>query len=220
MKGKEAAIALAALAIARAASGQEVIVYDNSSGFANLRTDRGNSEIGDQIILSNPAFNYIQRFEFEYSFSRGNGDGFAMAQIRFYSMDGLMPAREPFAVSPVFALEEGLRRAVWSGNGVGPLGITVPADFVWSVTFGGLDGGTTEAAGLLYYGEPEIGDSADDYWRRWAAWDVWTLHDTQDPIDFSDNFAARLVAVPEPSAITLIGASALLTALWRRRPVQ
>src|SRR5688572_10589844 len=92
-------LAIAALALAAPAFGQEVIVYDNSSGFANLVTTRGNTEIGDQIILSNPSLNYIDRFEFEYNYAQGNGDGIATAQIRFYAMNGNVPSTEAFAVS-------------------------------------------------------------------------------------------------------------------------
>lgn len=211
-------LAIAALALAAPAFGQEVVVYDNSSGFANLVTDRGNTEIGDQITISNPALNYIDRFEFEYNYAQGTGDGVATAQVRFYAMNGLVPAAEAFAVSPVFNLQTGLRRGVWEGAGGAPLGVTVPSEFVWSVTFGGLDGGASgETAGLLFYGTPEIGDSADDFWGRQATWDVWRLFDTQDPIDHEDSFGARLVAVPEPSTFALLGGAALLMGLRRRK---
>lgn len=219
-------LAIAALALATPAFGQEVTVYENSSGFANLMTREGNREVGDEIFISNPALNYIDRFEFEYNYIRNGGDGEATAQIRFYALEevsfpgggtGFRPEAEAFAVSPAFTLDTGLGRRVWAGSGGTPgdrppLGITVPGRFVWTVTFGGLEGG--EEAGLLYYGDPEIGTSANDYWARDAAFADWQLYDTPS---FIDNFAAKVVAVPEPTALALLGGAALVMGLRRRK---
>jgi hypothetical protein len=219
-------LAIAALALAAPAFGQEVTVYENSSGFANLMTQEGNREVGDEITISNPALNYIDRFEFEYNYVRNGGDGEATAQIRFYALEevavpgggtAFRPEADAFAVSPAFTLATGLGRRIWSGSGGTegdrpPLGITVPTTFVWTVTFGGLEGG--EEAGLLYYGDPEIGTSANDYWARDAVFADWHLYDTPG---FVDNFGAKVVAVPEPTALALLGGAALVMGLRRRK---
>jgi hypothetical protein len=86
----------------------------------------------------------------------------------------------------------------------------VVSNFTWSVQFTSL--GLNDMVGVDLYSPPVVGQDYADYWENTVM--GWTLKTNSVAMDF----AARLDAVPEPSAVLLaaLGGLGLLTFLRRR----
>ena len=192
---------LSILATSHAAS----IVYDNTAtpiGSFHPLT----SESGDQINLAG-LDRTVTGFAFEYYTELLGGSG--QATVRFYANDGLQgkPASELYN-SGAFSLQEGSKSVT-----IQNLAVAVPDSFTWTVQFAVAGG---QKAGLLVYDPPTVGSSVNDFWvKNGAEWDLNQLNGGLTPA----NFAARVVAVPEPGVVALIllGGGALLGLRTTRR---
>jgi hypothetical protein len=210
-------LAVATAALASLSAKAQIIAYDNTTGYQNTVTDRGNIEVGDEINLTTGA-SVLTDFSFEYNFTANGGDG-ATGVLRLWAKDangGLLPGTLLLQSSP-FTLQDGFHSA--SVNG---LSLAVPGNLIWTVDFDGLSG--AETAGLLFYNGVGVGSgpgqSFDDYWENTGtvAVPVWALSKTPDAAGLIDNFGARVTVVPEPTTVgLLIGGAAMLGLAARRR---
>jgi hypothetical protein len=213
MTKKSLTLAMAFAAIASlSAKAQGTVAYDNTTGYENLVTARGNIELGDEINLTTGP-STLTDFSFEYNYS---GAGGATGILRMYAKDGgsgLAPGTLLFQSDP-FSLQTGFH----SGS-VNNLSLAVPGTLIWTVQFSGLTG--TEA-GLLFYNGVTVGSgpgqSLDDYWENQGTTAVpnWVIADTGGGV--IDNFGAQATVVPEPTTIgLLVGGAAVLGMAVRRR---
>lgn len=213
MTNKSLTLAVAAAALASLSAKAQIIAYDNTTGYQNVVTARGNTELGDEINLTTGATT-LTRFQFEYNYSGGDG---ATGILRLWARDGgpngLLPGTLLLQSDP-FALVAGFNQADVNG-----LSLDVPGRLVWTVDFDGLAG--AETAGLLFYNGVGVGEgpgqSTDDYWENQGTVAVpdWALMVTGGIVD---NFGARVTVVPEPTTVgLLIGGVAMLGLAARRR---
>jgi hypothetical protein len=205
MTNKSLTLAVATAALASLSATAQIIAYDNTTGYQGQFSNRGNTEVGDEITLSTGA-SVLTDFAFEYNYTTG-GDGLATGVLRLWDKAGNIPGSLLFQSQP-FTLQAGLHSA--SVNG---LSLPVPGTLVWTVDFDGIDAG--EAAGLLFYNGTS--QSLDDYWENQGTVGVpnWVLQDTATLVD---NFGARVTVVPEPTTVgLLIGGAAVLGLAARRR---
>lgn len=195
----------ACLSIVATAQAQS-IVYDNTAtpiGSFHPLT----SESGDQINLVSGMDRVVAGFAFEYYTELLGGSG--QATVRFYANDGAQgkPLTELYN-SGAFSLQEGSKSVT-----IPNLSVAVPDSFTWTVQFSVAGG---QKAGLLVYDPPTVGSSLNDFWvKNGANWELNQLNNGLTPA----NFAARVVAVPEPGVVALIllGGGALLGFRTTRR---
>ena len=209
MTKKSLTLAVATAALASLSAKAQIIAYDNTTGYQNVVSARGNIELGDEINLTTGA-SVLTRFQFEYNYSGGDG---ATGILRLWSKAGNIPGALLFQSAP-FSLNTGFNQGDVNG-----LSLPVPGQLVWTVDFDGLSG--TESAGLLFYNGAGVGSgpgqSLDDYWENQGTVAVpdWALMETTGIID---NFGARVTVVPEPTTVGLIvGGVAMLGLAARRR---
>src|SRR5215207_1538652 len=142
MTKKSLTLAVAAAALASLSAKAQIIAYDNTTGYQDTVTDRGNIELGDEINLTTGA-SVLTDFQFEYNYSGGDG---ATGVLRLWAKDangGLQPGTLLLQSSP-FNLQSGLHSAGISGQA-----LAVPGNLIWTVDFDGI--GLGESAGLLFY---------------------------------------------------------------------
>jgi hypothetical protein len=220
------AVAFAALANL-SAKAQNVVAYDNTTGYQGTVTSRGNTEIGDEINLTTGA-STLTDFQFEYNYTGPvAGNPAATGVLRLYAKDGgggTTPGTLLFESAP-FTLQTGFNQGA-----VNNLSVAVPGTLIWTVDFDGIVG-TGDSAGLLFYNGVGVGggpgESFDDHWEFTGTTQIpaphWALVDNGPTPDVGgappiDNFGARVTVVPEPSTIALaIGGAALLGFAARRR---
>lgn len=212
MTNKSLTLAVAFAAIASlSAKAQGTIAYDNSTGYQNSVTARGNMELGDEINLTTGP-STLTDFSFEYNYT---GTGGATGTLRIYAKDGgsgLAPGTLLLQSDP-FTLQSGFHSA-----SVNNVSVAVPGTLIWTVDFEGLTG--TEAGLLFYNGVPVgsgPGQSLDDYWENHGTVGApdWVIARNDTVID---NFGARVTVVPEPTTVgLLIGGAAVLGFAVRRR---
>jgi hypothetical protein len=213
------------LAFAVPAHTQETI-YDNTTNDQNQDLDLTGHEIGDEIILGGTARELVE-FSFEYWGSSSNGTAFdanVEGRVRFYLNDGTPVENVPgsarpstiFYESASFSVDPTTRATLIFTNfligATVPLTTELPDRFTWSIEFSGL--GAEESAGVTIYTPPTIGNSFTDYWVNDGS--SWSLQTNSTPVDF----AARFIAVPEPSSFVLLGVGLGLAGLFsivRRR---
>jgi hypothetical protein len=219
-------LAVSALLAAAFPTHAQEIVFDNTTNDLNQNLDADGNEIGDEVILQGTA-RQLYEFSFEYwgSTTPTGGETFTgnvEARVRFYLNDGppapdvpgsAMPSTVIFE-SSLFSLDPTPRSTVIFTNfllgAVVPLTDELPDTFTWSIEFSGLGDG--EAAGVTLYSPPTVGNSYTDYWVNDGT--SWTLQTNSVPVDF----AARFIAVPEPSTFLLFGFGLVgLFAIVRRR---
>jgi hypothetical protein len=147
-------------------------------------------------------------FQFEYTTKGFSGEKGNLT-VRFYDLDAeLIIGGKKYAapnadVSKAFFTASGPIKAGSQRVDI-PFGldssVSVPKEFVWTVSFSGLDAG--EEAGLLLYGDDpsDVGSSLADFWKREA--DSWSLA-TLDNGNIPANFGARVTVIPEPSTFVL-----------------
>ena len=212
MTKKSLTLAVATAALASLSAKAQIIAYDNTTGYQNTVTDRGNIEVGDEINLTSGA-SILTDFQFEYNYSGGDG---ATGVLRLWDKVGGLPGNLLLQSAP-FDLQTGLHSAGITGQA-----LVVPANLIWTVDFDNLGAG--ESAGLLFYNGVGVGggpgQSFDDYWENTGtvAVPTWVLSETPASAGLIDNFGARVTVVPEPTTVgLLIGGAAMLGLAARRR---
>ncbi|MGV3771826.1 MAG: PEP-CTERM sorting domain-containing protein [Verrucomicrobiales bacterium] len=184
---------------------QAAIVYDNTSNLLGSSTDYKNAEVGDQITLAAGPDRVITDFYVDYFLGPAavggttpNGNETFQLFIRLLDGPGGVPGTTLYS-SGVQPLTPGYQ--IISAEGLSLDLAATPSVFntlSFSVDFDGIEG--TEQAGLLFYGGPTVGTSSDFFWKRE---DGGTFGAFNTP-DITDNFGARVVAVPEPGTWALI----------------
>lgn len=185
---------------------QGVLVYDNSSLYLDqYETDQ--REYGDQIHLTGVARN-LTDFFFEY-YGGFTQEGDERARIRFYANDESYDQwrQQPGTIlydSGNFPINPGYNSK--AAPGLAAKNVVVPDIFTFTIEFSGLEEG--ETAGLLIYGPPTEGSSFNEFWIRTGPnrFDVFQYPGGTPKA----NFAARVLAVPEPGVWTLLAAGAAL----------
>jgi hypothetical protein len=198
---------------ASAAAPVPTIVYDNAltplnSYFASQ------TEFGDQIT---PVGAGLVAYSFQLEYFASGLSGGETAKLRFYANDG--PGVDANHQAPGTLLYESPSFSVVNGNvpvaveELAPLNVALPSSFTWTVTPSGVTG--AEVFGLKLYNPPAVGRSFDDLWQL----DGTTWKTVQTP-GFVANLGAKLIAVPEPGALTLLGLGAAALVLRRRAGVR
>ena len=171
------------------------IVYDNSTDNSGIDYE-STEEFGDEVQLGGTS-RAITEIQLEI-YAQFTPNGTQLARVRFYENDG--PAWQGHVDFPTpgasplfeqtFALQQGYQTAVVSVPNV-----VVPDHFTYTIQFLGISqNGTTDRAGLLFYGVPTVGNSFDDFWDLTP--DGWApVARTDVP---KNNFGARILAVPGP----------------------
>jgi hypothetical protein len=206
-------------------------IYDNSVNDLLTRFDPGSLEVGDEIVLAGTNRDLLS-FSFEFWGTNTTGaltySGKPQARIRFYLNDG--PATNGYAAPGTLFFDSSwisivppdksttprstliLSGTDFSTEAAVPLENPMPvvSSFTWSVQFTSL--GKTDRVGVDLYSPPVVGQDWADYWENTIM--GWTLKTNSVAMDF----AARLDAVPEPSAALLaaLGGLGLLIFLRRR----
>jgi hypothetical protein len=230
------AIAVGSAAFLAQNAFSQVVAYNNTTtysddvfNYANIspNPDSYTGEAGNQVILAGSLTSYtITEFTTQFDFVNGSGTtsgspaGGETVDLRFYANTGPLvdgyasPAATPFFDSTPISLSSlpGFAGFTTGGtlNDTG-LSVTVPKDFTWTVTFGGLTG--TETAGLALYGPaPSVGQNFGDAWIQTSG--GWTLETATGATPLEFGTALYATAVPEPNTIALgvMGACALFAA--------
>ena len=197
---------LVAASLVLACAARADVVYDNSTTDLHVRYNPGSHEVGDEIVLA-PGANYVTNFQFQYW---GTFSGTAQARVRFYANDGTNSPAGPLVPNSLlfdsdwFNIDPTTRStlifdqtALTAGNAMNLSG-AVPDSFTWSVQFQNVTGG---GAGVDLYNPPSVGNNYMEFWDN-AGLSDW--HYSSLVIDGTNgpaNFAARVSAVPEPTAL-------------------
>jgi hypothetical protein len=201
----------------------QLTYYDNSfTPLGEFTSSAGYQEIGDRIQTGLTGGGWsLTDFSFEYYAQTLTGAG-QQAVLRIYANDGPVTAYSGGEATPgsllfdsrainTLPLVQGWRTADVHGNG---MSIPVPDSVTWTVQFTGLNPG--DVVGLPVYGPVDIGSSGADFWAYdGSAWGAYTLTSGT-----AANFAARAIAIPEPSVLQLgllAGAGWLGLLAFRRR---
>lgn len=196
---------------AGAASPVPTLIYDNSQNPLNSYF-ASQTEFGDQI--SPPGGGWIaETFTFEYFASGLSGN--ETAKVRFYANDGPLAANVANSETPKTVLYESASFKLINGNipvtitDLASLNVLLPKSFTWTITPTGVSG--AEVFGLKLYDPPTVGQSFDDLWQ--VVGGEWQLKQIDGKVA---NFGAQLIAVPEPSVVTLLGLGGAALLLRRR----
>jgi hypothetical protein len=198
--------AASALLATPALAQSSIPIYQNVSDYSGLYLElTSDGQVGDEITFAG-SFRTLTDFKLEYFLSPGAS---VNAQVLLRQMDGPNGAPgTPLYDSGILSLLDGFGHIEAFG-----LSLEVPDTITWSIHFTGLSSGGT--VGLLYYENPTIGSSQDDFWRL-VPGEGWVLFDTPN---IKDNFGAEFNAVPEPTtwALLLGGMGVLGFMQYRRR---
>lgn len=246
---KSLVLSAAILLLAAVPSRAAVIAYDNSAtplGFQAAEPREYGDEVRLAGGLSEIA-RVISGFEIEYAADYVGGATFPTMRFRIYLSDPanfFKPGQVLWEseVMPLFVPENNIGRLVFGDTGqpnqiplayngqpvVIPPGYEQNGQFIrydritFTAEFTGLSMRTTEPrdfAGLVFYGNPTVGTSANDYWRRTPNGLDWQL--ARNNAVTRNNFGARFYVsnVPEPSVLALgsFWAAAGVWTLLRRR---
>ncbi|MGV3774722.1 MAG: PEP-CTERM sorting domain-containing protein [Verrucomicrobiales bacterium] len=202
-----AAVALCG-STAHAATPAKELVYDNTTTYLE-RFGTEVTEYGDELNLAGSS-RVVTDFVFRY-FGDFTQTGDEFARIRFYKNDVPLSQNQiaPGTLlwtSTLFGLNPGNNTRVLSVPN-----IEVPGNFTFTIQFQGMSQQAGDRAGLLMYDPPTVGTSFNDFWRKREDGE-WRLV----RYDVRNNFAARVLAVPEPAVLSL-AAAGLAFFLFRRR---
>lgn len=205
-----------------------IVVYDNTATSLNAAHGMGGTlEFGDEIVLEGfegADHLWLTSFEFSYQSSAGfveSDDKFGL--LRFYALNGdpvlppgsTIPSNRPkdLLTAPIkFALiEEGAYVIVPETL----MSFLAPRRLAWTVSFEGLAPG--EDIALDLYHPPEVGESGQDFWANESTgWELRVIDGMNTPA----NFYAKILAIPEPSVLSLgalAGLGLLASRLLARR---
>ncbi len=158
------------------------IVYDNTAKYLGYYTDQGNAIVGDEVNLEGTS-RFITGIKFEYYLSPATS-GNERGTLKLYANDGKygLPSTLLYA-GESFGLSNGFHTVNASD-----LSVLVTNNFTWALGISGLENG--EKGGLLFYDEPTVGWSYNDFWSNKGG--KWELRDT---LGMKDNFGAEITAV-------------------------
>lgn len=186
------------------------VIYDNAVTPLNTYF-ASQSEFGDQITT--PGGGWIaDTFTFEYFASGLSGN--ETGKVRFYANDGDLLSSGNTSTPKTLLYESGSFKLV---NGNIPVTVTdlvglnvlLPKSFTWTIEPTGVTG--AEVFGLKLYNPPLVGSSFNDFWQKQGT--DWVLKQVSGNVA---NFGAQLIAVPEPSAVTLLALGGVALLLRRR----
>jgi len=207
-------------------------LYQNSTSFQNGNINLGNAQLGNEITLAGSATSdLITSFSYQYDFIGTAGgatpNGNETATVTFYQNNGptygATTYHEPG--TPLFSDTVNIGLAGYtSGYTVdyfqadinGGLGVVVPEDFTWTVTFAGLTG--SETAGLALYSPATVGGNYNDAWVNTGS--GWTLDTTTagtPPPDFGAVFNGPTSTVPDSSCLPLSVLAVMAGFGWMKR---
>jgi len=208
-------------------------LYQNAApGSQNAVYNDGNSEEGNQIVLAGTATSdIITSFSFQYDYSsRLQSLPLGMADVRFYANDGAPVAgyaspgtvlfdSGAFPIVPTTGATENFFPGDFTGTGSGivggGLGVLVPQDFTWTVTFSGLQ--TGEDAGLALYDPIQVGANGlpnGDAWVNTGT-GLMPANDSGSPLEFGAVFNG--VPAPDTSCLSVSVLSVLAGFRWMKR---
>ena len=224
-----------------AVAAQDVLLYDNTTTYANYNLMFPNHlEVGDQIWLANYLTDpYLTGFSFEYYSPNANFTGTVTADVRFYLNDGspfngystpgtLFYDTGPFEIQTPNSYFPG-NYAVLSFTNVDLYAdallnmnpnMQMPSNFTFSVTFQGLSG--PDQAGLPSFEPATVGSNYQDYWENdGGTWKLETnsIDGVLQPVGFGVQLFATNQPTPEPTTLclTAVGAALLVGYARRRR---
>jgi hypothetical protein len=204
--GARASLAAAWVALGLAApvgAGAET-VYENVAGPSGGIALDPLDELGDEVTLGGSA-RVVTTFEFLYA-GQFDQDGDEMVTLRFYDNDG--PGGEPgtlFYDSGPLPIVPVASATVYA---VDDIDVEVPETFTCTVDVDGTGAGSDRASLLVADGPPSVGSSDASF--------IWLCCWAQFGPFATDNFYARIEALPEPAGGLAAGA-ALIALLARGR---
>ena len=166
------------------------LVYSAGSSNQEFYFPMG-TEIGDEILPGTMG-RRLTDFEFElWSAYRENDNPAAVLKI--YNNDGNLAEggsgqRQPGTVlyeSDAVVLTGGFQTV-----SLEDINIDVSSSLTWSVKFSGLSGASNSRAGLVYAGDPVVGESYDNYWEKTNG--AWELKKTGSGVTLKNNFKASV----------------------------
>ena len=149
------------------------------------------TEIGDEILPGTMG-RRLTDFEFElWSAYRENDNPAAVLKI--YNNDGNLTEggsgqRQPGTVlyeSDAVVLTGGFQTV-----SLEDINIDVSSSLTWSVKFSGLSGAFNSRAGLVYAGDPAVGESYDNFWEKING--EWELKKAESGATLKNNFRASV----------------------------
>jgi hypothetical protein len=211
-------------------------LYQNAApNFQNANFNNGNGQEGNQIILAGTAASdLITSFSFQFDYTGSLASPDASADVRFYANDGTpyngyaSPGTVLFD-SGTFSIggyttgstENWFSPADFTGTGAGldpGVGVVVPQDFTWTVTFSGLQAG--ENAGLAVYYPPTVGSDALPNGDAWIdpSSGLEAANDSGNPLEFGAVFnGIPEVTTPDSSCLPISVVSVLAGFGWVKR---
>ncbi len=198
-------------------------IFDNTVNDLTVRFNPGTTEVGDQILLAGGE-RYLTTFSFEYwgvnTTFLDHFTGTVQAEVRFYENTGPLfngyaaPSATPFYNSGLFDVPAPTSRNTFvftAGTDFPSDGLFLPSsDITWSVQFSGM--ASDDSVGVDIYSPPVVGQDYPDYWQNSGGWTLMTNSVATDM-----DFAAKMDAVPEPSALALSLCGGLGVFFWGRR---
>lgn len=190
------------LILAGQAATRAEIIYDNSSSGGGTNVFYAAPSVlqyGDEAILGGTS-RAVSQFLFEYfgDFIAPQGD--EMARIRLYKADGPLTSEgipTPGTIlydSGLFSIGPGYITKKFSG-----LNINVPGVVIWTISFEGLTGFAGDRAGLIFWPEPTVGKSYDDFWQQVnAGWELRGFNGRPKA-----NFVARIITGGDATTLAI-----------------
>ena len=205
------------LATPKAGVSAPIVVYDNTTtavsgswtpnGFWPFNAYAPNEPMGDEITLTGTDREIT---EFGLILSSSQPETLSDLNLTLYANDGLDGNNFPGAPGTV----------LWTGtvssvvvSGTTTVAFNLP-NVVVPDTFSWTTSANSGVAGMATYDPPTIGSSGDYWWDRDSGTSQWFPMWFQ--IDPVANFGAKVMAVPEPTALVLLALGGL-SAVWRRR---
>jgi len=209
----------AVLSLAQNAQSQVVVYADDNHGstFNGYYIDN-NAMAGNQINLAPAGNTYLSEFQFQFELVNsgvnplaGAPSGSETIALSFYLNTGAnvpagplgypSPAATPFyTTGPINLVGDGLTSFNQSINLVTTPDITVPQDFTWVVTFGGINT-SDENAGIALASPPTVGSAYGDLWYNPDDGSGWQLQTDPSPPGNLDLAAEAETTIPDSSCL-------------------